>query len=241
MSWVRGKGAGSRGTERIENFIMNSIFWLKKKRGGLIHLAVAPWLVDELSALHIPAALLPITTLDTCELGPVDSQEVKDVDFLSYVHLRRFNFYGGDKIVELARRWHMYQFLIICADLTEIPRDLAEQMPENVTLCPRVAWNTMPEFYRRSKFFIRYTNHDGLSLSVLEALYFKLGVLWTYDFPCTRKIETLEKLSDSIPSLIKDWQPNEQGHELVIENYSVARWGENFLSIMQKTLNRKFR
>lgn len=225
------------GTRRLENFIMNSIFWLKMKRGGLIHLAVAPWLVDELSALHIPATCLPITTIDIRKLGTVDTQRVKDIDFLSYVHFRRFNFYGGDKIVQLARRWQNYQFLIICADLTEIPPDLVEKMPENVTLYPRVAWNNMPEFYQRSKFFIRYTSHDGLSLSVLEALYFNLEVLWTYDFPCTHKIETLEKLSDSIPSLVEHWQPNTKGHDYVIENYSLEKCRANYLEIMQ----RKFR
>ena len=182
------KRSRQRGIRRVENFIMNSIFWLKKKRGGLIHLAVAPWLVDELSALHIPAACLPITTLDTRKLEPADSQVSKDIDFLSYVHFRRFDFYGGDKIVELARRWHTYQFLIICADLTEIPKDLEEQMPENITLCPRVAWTAMPEFYRRSKFFIRYTNHDGLSLSVLEALISNSKYSGRTIFPAPEKL-----------------------------------------------------
>ena len=225
-----------RGTRRIENFIMDTLFWWKRKRGGLIHLAVAPWLIDELAALHIPATCLPVTTIDIRKLGTVDTKTVKNIDFLSYVHFRRFNFYGGDKIVELARRWQNYQFLIICADLTEIPREFAEKMPENLTLCPRVAWNNMPEFYQRSKFFIRYTNHDGLSLSVLEALYFNLEVLWTYDFPCTHKIESLEKLSGSIPSLVKNWQPNEKGHAFVIEQYSIEKWGADFLAILHKNL-----
>jgi hypothetical protein len=224
------------GIRRIENFIMDCVFWWKMKRGGLIHLAVAPWLVDELSALHIPATCLPITTIDIRKLGTVDSQVVKDIDFLSYVPFKRFDFYGGDKIVQLARRWQNYQFLIICADLTEIPPDLVEKMPENVTLFPRVAWNNMPEFYQRSKFFIRYTNHDGLSLSVLEALYFNLEVFWTYDFPCTHKIETLEKLSDSIPSLVKNWHPNERGHAYVIEHFSIEKWREDFLAIIKSKL-----
>ena len=226
-----------RGTRRIENFIMDTLFWLKRKRGGLIHLAVAPWLVDELSALHIAASCLPVTTIDIRKLGTVDTRAVKDIDFLSYVHFRRFNFYGGDKIVQLARRWQKYKFLIICADLTEIPPEFVEKMPENVTLYPRVAWNAMPEFYQRSKFFIRYTHHDGLSLSVLEALYFNLEVVWTYDFPCTHKIETLDALSDSIPSLVKNWQPNKKGHEYVIEHYSIEKWGADFLAILQKNLH----
>lgn len=224
------------GIRRIENVIMDTIFWLKTKQGGLIHLAVAPWLVDELSALRIPATCLPVTTLDIRKLGTVDTQVEKDIDFLSYVHVRRFTFYGGDKIVELARRWPEYTFLIICADLKEIPPELVKNMPDNVTLCPGVMWHAMPGFYQRSRFFIRYTHHDGLSLSVLEALYFKLQVLWTYDFPCTHTIETLEKLSASIPTLVKTWQPNVQGHALVIEHYTMEKWGADFLAIIQSRL-----
>ena len=224
-----------KGFGRIENFFMDCLLWWKMKRGGLIYLAVAPWLVDELSKLHIHATCLPITTMDIHNLGPVDIQQGKDIDFLSYIPFRRFDFYGGDKIVKLAKRWKNYQFLIICADLSEIPRDFVGQMPNNILISPKVEKEKMSEFYQRSKFFIRYTQHDGLSLSVLEALYFNLEVLWTYDFPYTHKIETLEELSDSIPSLVKNWHPNERGHAFVIENYSIEKWKADFLEILQKS------
>jgi len=149
------------------------------KRGGFIYLAVAPWLVDELSKVHIQATYLPITSIDIHNLGTVDSQQEKDIDFLRSVPFKRFDFYGGDNIVKLARRWQNYQFLIICPDLTEIPSDFIEQMPKNILVSPKVEGIKMPELYQRSKFFIRYTQHDGISLSVLEALYFNLEVLWT--------------------------------------------------------------
>lgn len=224
------------GINTIHNFILDSIIWWKMKRGGLINLAVAPWLVDELAKLAIHATYLPITTIDQGNLGPVDIQQVKDIDFLSYVQLRRFDFYGGDKIVKLANQWKNYTFLLILGDITEIPPGFVEKMPKNVMISPRVERNKMPELYKRSKFFIRYTQHDGLSLSVLEALYFNLEVLWTYDFPCTRKIETLEELSDSIPSLIDSWHPNDAGHAYVIEHFSIEKWREDFLAIIKRKL-----
>jgi hypothetical protein len=225
-----------RGMNTLHNFILDSIVWWKMKRGGLINLAVAPWLVDELAQSDIPATCLPITTIDTQSLGTVDIQHAKDIDFLSYVQLRRFDFYGGDKIVKLAERWKDYTFLIILGDLTEIPPDFVEKMPENITISPRVEREKMPELYQRSKFFLRYTQHDGLSLSVLEALYFNLEVLWTYDFPCTHKIDTFEKVSDSIPYLVKNWHPNIRGHEFVIEQYSIEKWRENFIALIKSKL-----
>ena len=224
------------GLNRIVNIILDSIVWWKMKRGGLINVAVAPWLVDELSTIPITATCLPITTIDRNNLGLVAAQHAKDIDFLSYVQLRRFDFYGGDKIIKLATRWKNYTFLLILGDRTEIPPDFLEKIPKNITVSPRLERNKMPELYQRSKFLIRYTQHDGLSLSVLEALYFNLEVLWTYDFPCTHKIEALEKLSDSIPSLIDCWQPNNRGHAYVTEHFSIEKWRKDFLSIVQSKL-----
>jgi len=225
------------GIYRIINFIQDSIYDWKMKKGGLIHLGEAPWLIDELSKININATYLPLTTIDVHKLGRADIQQVKDIDFFSYVLFKRFDFYGGDKIVELAKRWQNYTFLIISPDLNEIPLDFMEKMPKNLTISPRVDRSTLLEFFQRAKFFIRYTQHDGISFSVLEALYFNLQVLWTYDFPYTQKIETQEKLSDSIPLLIKNWHPNEKGHAYVIENFSVDKWKANFLEIIQSKVH----
>ncbi len=220
-----------QGIMRIFFILQDCLFRWKMKRGGLINLAVAPWLVDELFKVNITATYLPITNIH--KLGTVDINPIKDIDFLSYVPFRSFDFYGGDKILKLADRWQKYKFLIICGDLNEIPPDFIEKIPKNVTFSPRVDWSKMPEFYQRSKFFIRYTQHDGEALSVHEALYYNLQVLWTYDFPCTIKIETQEKLSDSIPSLVNNWHPNYGSHEFIIENYSIEKWRVKFLEILQ--------
>jgi hypothetical protein len=226
---------------QIGNIIQNWIFHWKGKRGGLINFAGAPWLVDELSKLKISAIYLPITTIDAHKLGTVDNQHVKDIDFLSYVPFSRFEFYGGDKIVNLAERWQNYTFLLIFSDLNEIPPDLMGKMPKNVIISPRVERNRMPEFYQRSKFFIRYTQHDSESLSVFEALYYNLQILWTYDFPFTHKIETFEKLSDSLPSLVESWQPNYDGHTYVIEHFSIDKWREDFSEIIISTIHQKLK
>jgi glycosyltransferase involved in cell wall biosynthesis len=187
-----------------------------------------------LAKLQIQATYVPITSIDTGILGTLNSQIIKDIDFFSYVPFERFSFYGGNKIVKLAQRWDQYRFLIICPDLTEIPADFIAKMPKNIQFSPRVERDAMPELYQRSKFFIRYTQHDGLSVSVLEALYFNLQVLWTHDFPCTHKISNLETLSDSIPSLVENWQPNLRGHAFVTENYSLEKCRANYVAIMQR-------
>lgn len=229
------------GIAKINNFIQNCLVRRKMKKGGLITLAGAPWLVEELAKFPIQTTYLPITTIDEQKLGPVDNQHVKDIDFLSYIPISRFNFYGGDKIIKLATRWPEYNFLIICADINEISRNFIEKLPENITIIPRVARSKMPEFYHRSKFFIRYTEHDSESLSVFEALYYNLQVLWTYDFPYTIKIGTFETLSDSIPSRVENWQPNYPGHDYILEHFSLEKWRVDFLTILQNKLPEKLK
>jgi len=228
------------GIVRIKYFIEDCIFRWKLGTGGLLTLAGAPWLVDELAKTHIQASYLPITTLDERKLGPVVIQPVKDIDFISYIPFSRFNFYGGDKIVKLASRWPEFRFLIICADINEISQEFLQKLPANMAITPRVERSQMPELYNRSKFFIRYTEHDSESLSVFESLYYNLRVLWTYDFPHTIKIDSEKKLSDSIPSLVKNWEPNYQGHEYVIKNFSLEKWKSDFLTILQSKLPEKF-
>ena len=224
------------GFNRIRNFIQDCIVRYKTRMGGLINLTSAPWLVDELSKIGIDATSLPLTKINKSKMGPVDPAPVKDIDFLSYVPYGRFDFYGGDKILALAKRWPEYKFFIVSTDLQEIPPDFKEKMPKNVMVSPKVDSTGMYALYKRSKFFIRYTEHDAISLSVLEALYFNLQVLWTYEFPFTRRIETLEKLSDSIPSLVHSWQPNPEGHNFVVGNYTIESWQKKFLEIIERRL-----
>jgi hypothetical protein len=221
------------GFTRIKNSIQDYIFYRKRKMGGLINLTSAPWLVNELSVLDIGATYLAITTIDLDELETFQTNLPKDIDFLSYVPFRSFGFYGGDKILKLAERWQNYKFFLICVDLDEIPSDFIEKIPKNVILSPRVNRSKMIELYKRSKFLIRYTQHDAISLSVLEALYFKLQVLWTYEFPFTRKIQNPEDLSDSIPDLVENWYPNEDGHAFVNENYSTEKFRDCVVKVIQ--------
>ena len=196
----------------------------ENRKRGTDQFRRSPWLVNELASLDIDAAYLPLTTIDENQLSSTKSEIIKDIDFLSYVPYSKFQFYGGDKILHLAERWSDYTFLLIHPDLNEIPLDLSQKMPSNVILSPRVDNAKMSEMYQRSRFFVRYTEHDVLSLSVLEALYYRLHVLWTYDFPHTIKIENQEQISSLIPKLIEEWSPNDAGYTYVVENFSVEKW-----------------
>ena len=233
---VLNESNNKKGVAKLYSAIWKKLFLRKQKKGGLINFAGSPWLVNELASLDIDAAYLPLTTIDENQLSSTKSEIIKDIDFLSYVPYSKFQFYGGDKILHLAERWSDYTFLLIHPDLNEIPLDFSQKMPSNVILSPRVDNAKMSEMYQRSRFFVRYTEHDGLSLSVLEALYYRLHVLWTYDFPHTIKIENQEQISSLVPKLIEEWSPNDAGYTYVMENFSVEKWKDYFINSINNNL-----
>jgi hypothetical protein len=228
-----------QGLKRIYYFLWDILIDRKIKSGNLVNFAVTPLLVDELSELNVNSICVPLTTINTELLGEVRPDVKKDIDFMSYVISDRLEFYGEDKIIALAKKWPNYNFFIIYPDLDTIPLEYSQKVPPNLVLSPKMDHSKMSEVYLRSKFFIRYVQHDGLSLSVLEALYFKLQVLWIYDFPHTIKIDNQKTLFDNIPHLISSWCPNEEGHKFVIENYSVDSWKKQFITIVQFFINNK--
>lgn len=214
--------------------VWDIVFRYKSNNGGIINFAGAPWLVEELQKVSISSTYVPLTTLDQSTIESHNENYIRKFDFISYVPYNRFEFYGGDKIVNIARRWANYKFLIIHPDVENIPLNYSETMPSNIVFYPHIPKTEMQNLYCNSKFFIRYPKHDGLSLSVLESMFYKMQVLWIYDFPYTIKIKNEKWLSDSIPELINNWSLNDNGHKYVLENFFVSLWKTDFLKALKQ-------
>ncbi len=57
----------------IRRKLLDALLELRRRRNGIIHLAVAPWLIEELSPTGISAKYLPISRIDTRKLRDRDS------------------------------------------------------------------------------------------------------------------------------------------------------------------------
>lgn len=205
----------------------------KTQKKQIIHLAGAPWLADELYEAGINSRYFPITTIDPTKMVNPNNHSEKCIDFISYVPSNSFDFYGGKIVIRLANKYPKYTFLILQPDLNKLEKDHLSRFPPNVTVLPKVDFKTIQELYLKSKFFLRFTEHDGLSLSVLEALYFKLHVLWTYPFPHVCHIKNYDTLVERLPEIVNEWRPNDEGHEYVLNNFSTDVWKKDFLKFIQ--------
>lgn len=189
-------------------------------RAQIFHLSVSPWLADELKSVNLPSIIFPISTIGQME----EHNEVffpKKYDVMSYVPKSRFDFYGGKIIIRLANKLPDLNFLIIMPDVNK--NQLPSCSLKNLTLISKVAFFDMYKFYKMSKCFLRIPQHDGLSLSVLESLFYELECIWIHDFPYTIKVnrDNLNEIALLIQEIADNFVPNKKGHKYVMDNYSI--------------------
>lgn len=207
------------------------LFFIKKR---IINLAVTEWLAQELTALGYSVWELAITTVNLSLIQSNLNHTNKTIDFLAYAPLGRFEFYGGNKIIEIAKLLPEYSFLIISTDLDQHSMSLPNH-PNNVAFSKKVTYEEMQHLYEKTKCFLRLTQHDGLCASVLEALYHGLQVFWTYPFPHTRFFKSVYHSLPEMVESIKNWEPNIAGHHYIVEHYTTDQWKNNFLAVIDKT------
>lgn len=229
--------ANRRFYQKVYETVWNILLRYKYKSNTLVHLAGAPWLVEELATIGIKAKYLPITSINTKNLEQSTNIIEKDIDILSYVPFKRFSFYGGNEIIKLAEEFPSYKFFLLHPDLDEITPDITKMYPENVIISPKVEFEDMQKLYLSSKVFLRLVEHDGLSLSVLEALFYKLQVFWTYPFPNVHYVKDHELLKVDIKQNVENWVPNEQGHEYIRDNFQIEDWERQFRDIIKDIIS----
>lgn len=151
------------------------------QRAEITHLAVAPWLVDELRQVGINAQYIPIIGM-----SPSLTTEIPRESFnvLTYLPEPRRDFYGRHDVYELALRLPNVRFSVIG---TGSP-DLAA--PPNVKFLGWVP--DVTPLIENSAVLLRLPEHDGMSLVVLEALARGRHVAWKYAIPGVKQVTTTD-------------------------------------------------
>lgn len=140
----------------------------------IFHLAGSELLRDELTAVGISATVIPIIPLKmNMDIQPAAEKHAA----LVYMPEGKEDFYGVEWIAQLCELNPDIPFHIVANQYTD-----RLNFP-NVIFHGRVSLEEMNEIYKSITMLIRFPEHDGLSLMVLEALSKGKQVLYKYQHP----------------------------------------------------------
>ena len=163
----------------------------------------ANWLKDELLSVNIKSEKLHFKYVEV----NLPIEKYSSISIMSYIPQNRQDFYGMDKIIELALIFPNIEFSLFGLDKTD------KIIPKNIKLCGWVNSNVFKENLKKTPIFLRLTNHDGFSLAVLEALSFGAEAITSFKSEFVHKANTIEEIQDAINTAInaiemRNYKPN---------------------------------
>jgi hypothetical protein len=200
------------------------------KQYRFVHVSDGPWLVDELRELGIAARYVPVTAVVTPDEPAPLPQRFR---VISYLPEPRRVFYGEKAVYSIARRFSGIPFVVVGRG----GRNPAA--PPNVEFLGYV--KDMEVQLDRSTVLLRFPEHDGKSMLVLEALARGRHVVWNYDFRGVHKapnvaeaVSELQFLYDA--HLAGKLTPNMDGFTYVREHFRRDMIATNFVNVLDEAV-----
>lgn len=186
------------------------------KRHKYDNVAVAPWLVDELHVLGIDAHHLPVGAVRAVpSIAPLP----KVFGVLTYLPEPRRAFYGAQRVYQIASQMPGVRFTVLGPGASD------DNAPPNVTFAGYVG--DVAARIDGSTVLLRLTEHDGMSVLVLEALSRGRHVIWTHDYPGVIGATNTEGALAALRELYQSHcrgklLPNVVGRDYVAKNFAPA-------------------
>jgi len=199
---------------RIKRCFLLSFFRIYKR---CYHIAGAPWLKEELKLVGIEAKFIPVVSPMIKEDTPIYPFP-DTLTILSYIPLGREDFYGEEKLLQIARRNPDIKFIVVANSPDRKPKDL-----DNCEYLGWVSRDKMEELYKEATCVMRLTKHDGLSGLGMEALLRGRYLIFTYKHPFVNKAGTVEEIQKALDEIKLKKTPNYEGAQYVKENYSMEK------------------
>ena len=189
-----------------------------------INLCGAVWLKKELKTFEINAKYIPLITKDVSlklEKNP------KKHAVLCYVPKGRETFYGFNKIKKIAKRHPFIPFFIVPYEKEN------HNYFKNIRFLGRIKPKDMNSLYSKITVLLRPTQHDGLSMMILEALGKGKQVCWTYG----KYISGCNSINDVDKILKKKPKLNKKGSKYVKEKFNKKK----IISEIEKVIENVYR
>jgi hypothetical protein len=161
----------------------------------MTHLAVAPWLADELRTLGVNATFLPRTSRTRREFLQSEPPALREqFTVVTYIVEEQPDLYGWQHIRRLAMEFPDIEVLVSRAE-----GKFASDAPGNVKF---LGWvSDVRDVYARATVAVRMTTHDGYAGSIQEPLLLGRYAIWTYPFPGVLVARDYDELRSHIVEL----------------------------------------
>lgn len=185
----------------------------------------ASWLKEEVEALGVKAQIVQFKKVDPVVL----IKNYFEFELITYIPQERQHFYGLDQITQLALQYSQLKFHVFGMTGAQ------ENFPSNIYFH---GWTSEAEFLEKMRHcavYIRLTEHDGNSLSVIQALNCGCEVVWNYPAPhvhyTTGPSDNKRALFEALEEVtLRDLKPNIEHHKYVQNTYSEYAIRTNYLN-----------
>ncbi len=188
------------------------------------HFHDAPWLGEELYKLNI------ISSKVHFKYGKTAFTELKRynaISVLAYIPQARQSFYGFEQTRAAAIAFPEIIFNIIGMESSEI------ELPKNINLLSWQSSEKVGELMKDCSIYIRLTEHDGFSVTMIEALSVGMEVIWSYKADNCHFAQTDQELIEKIAlssKLIEErnYMPNLANVEMIEQHFSKSKVLTNY-------------
>lgn len=200
----------------------------KKYIDYAVNFTDATWIKDELKSIKIQCESLFFKWLN---IHPVLSKKFSELSAYSYLPNGRENFYGWKTISHLAEKNPKISFYIAGTNGEGLSKR------DNVKFLGWISEKQMSELQKKTPVCMRLPQHDGYSLTVIEALSCGNEVIWTMPHEQCHHLKDIEAADIIFKKVIdnfreRDLWRNENNIFFVKNNFS----REKVLEIFVKTI-----
>jgi len=185
-----------------------------------LHIAAAPWLSRELELVGIRAVTAYVPTVTN--YPPIASPLPAEFRVLTYLPAAHFEFYGGETILEVARRLPNIPFDVVANDGSAV-----RGAPSNIHWHGWVS--DMAEAYRNATVVVRIPAHDAIGATVVEGLVHARHIIYTYEVPFVGRVfpATPEAVVDALESLYGHHVAGRLGLNTAGREYALMEFDSN--------------
>ncbi len=214
----------------MDRFKQQTIF--RKYIDNSYNFVDSQWLMEEVKSLEVPVEYLHFKSVTVIPNDKIYDQ----ISITSYVAEKRQLFYGMDQIAEIARALPNIEFHLFGLNQADFPTT------PNVHFYGWVSPEEFAEKLKVSPIFLRLTDHDGFSVSVIEALGYGCEVIWSLPFEythlATNAQQAIEKISMLVPKIEKlGMKPNHELIEIVQQHFNPETLTKNYIQKLKGIVN----